>query len=130
MNRFFFTLGCILCAIAVGTGALGAHALQDKLEPHFSDVYETAVLYHFLHALGIIILSIIPACYQTRSVKISGWLFSIGILLFSGSLYLLSTRSLWTESSLAWLGPITPLGGLLFIIGWIVAATGIYQKKI
>lgn len=129
MNKIFFAAGCVLCAIAVGTGALGAHALKDKLDPYFLDVYKTAVLYHFLHSLGIIILSVLPLEYQTKRMRISAWLLFIGIFLFSGSLYLLSTRTLWTDLALSWLGPVTPLGGLLFMSGWLVAATGIFQKK-
>ena len=130
MNKFFFALGSILCAIAVGTGALGAHALKGEFEPYFLEVYKTAVLYHFLHALGIIILSILPAGFQTKSLRIATWLLFIGILFFSGSLYLLSTHTLWSDATFSWLGPITPIGGLFFIVGWITAAIGIYQKKI
>ena len=129
MNKFFFALGCLLCAVAVGTGALGAHGLRAVVQPYMLEVYKTAVLYHFLHALGIIILSIVPATFYNKTLKIAAWLLLSGIILFSGSLYLLATKILWTDSALSYLGPVTPLGGLFFIAGWVTAIIGIYQKK-
>ncbi|MBA3902051.1 MAG: DUF423 domain-containing protein [Bacteroidetes bacterium] len=129
MNKNYFATGCVLCAIAVGIGAMGAHGLRNVLDPYSLEVYKTAVLYHFLHSIGIIILSFIPALQRGKLIRLAFWLLLGGIILFSGSLYLLSTKSLWTELPLNWLGPLTPLGGLLFIAGWLTAAIGIYQIK-
>lgn len=108
---------CILLALAVILGAFGAHALEDKISTKHSQVYETANLYHFIHALGILVLS------RFEKTKIANLFLGSGILLFSGSLYLLSTSNLLKLEHLKpILGPITPVGGMLFIIGWIVAA--------
>ena len=128
MNKTFFAIGCILCAIAVGTGALGAHGLRNVLPENSLDVYKTAVLYHFLHGLGMITISLIPPPFVNKFTKYSFWALLDGVILFSGSLYLLSTKSLWTDHSLSWLGPVTPLGGLFFIAGWLMAAIAITRK--
>jgi uncharacterized membrane protein YgdD (TMEM256/DUF423 family) len=105
----WFKVGAVTCFLAVALGAFGAHALRATLEANDSRAtWNTAVLYHFLHGLALIVLSIHNA---NRTVC---YLFLSGILLFSGSLYLLAaTRA-------AWLGPITPLGGLCFLAGWAV----------
>jgi uncharacterized membrane protein YgdD (TMEM256/DUF423 family) len=129
MNRSFFATGCVLCALAVGSGALGAHGLRNVLDPYSAEVYRTAVLYHFLHAIGILAVSLMSRMVRGRFIHLPFWFLLSGIILFSGSLYLLSTKELWTDSSLLWLGPLTQLGGLFFIAGWVSAAIGIFQKK-
>lgn len=129
MNKNYFATGCVLCSLAVATGALGAHGLRNVLEPYSLEVYKTAVQYHFFHALGIIAISFMSANYSNQLSKFAFWFLVSGILLFSGSLYILSTKSIWSEMSFNWLGPITPLGGLFFIAGWISAALAVYQKK-
>jgi uncharacterized membrane protein YgdD (TMEM256/DUF423 family) len=108
----------ILLALAVILGAFGAHGLRPRLDADSMRVYETAVMYHFLHALGILILSVLP---RTGTVSASGMgqvcaILLAGIVLFSGSLYLLAI----TGTRI--LGAITPLGGVLFIAGWLLAA--------
>lgn len=108
----------LLLALAVINGALGAHALQNELAPTALESWKTAVLYQFLHAF---------ACLLPGVKKGSQWLWLIGILLFSGSIYLLATTTL-TGLSVSWLGPITPLGGLLFIAGWLWFARDLASK--
>jgi uncharacterized membrane protein YgdD (TMEM256/DUF423 family) len=111
-------VGAILLAFAVGLGAFGAHGLKGRLDAYSMGVYEKAVLYHFLHALGILLVAllaragVIGAAGQARAA----WLLFAGILLFSGSLYVLAL------SGIRALGAITPLGGLAFIAGWLVLA--------
>lgn len=116
MNWVF--TGAILLACAVGLGAFGAHALKGRLDAYSLEVYHTAVLYHFLHALGILLVA---ALARSGSIALSGeravcWLLFVGIILFSGSLYALAL------SGIRVLGAVTPLGGVAFIAGWIVLA--------
>ena len=106
--------------LAVGFGAFGAHALKSRLDDYALGVFQTAVQYHFYHSLALLAVGVIALNQpQTAMLKSSGWLFLIGILVFSGSLYALSI------TGVRWLGAITPLGGLAFIAGWAcLAATG------
>lgn len=97
-----------LLALAVMLGAFGAHGLRDRLDPYSMGIYEKAVFYHFVHALGMLVVSVLPVGAAERVC----WLLGAGILLFSGSLYVLAV------SGMRWLGAVTPLGGLAFIAGW------------
>lgn len=97
---------------AVALGAFGAHALKDKMTPHYIEVYKTAVLYHMAHALGLFVIAWLSTHLGNPKVQVAGYFLLAGIILFSGSLYLLATVG-WK-----WLGPITPLGGVCFLIGW------------
>ncbi len=120
MAKLFITLASLSGMLAVVFGAFGAHALKGKLDDQALKVFETAVQYHFYHTFALLVVGVI-ALNQPQSVllKSSGWLFVIGILVFSGSLYLLSL------TGVRWLGAITPLGGLALIAGWAcLAATG------
>lgn len=99
-------------ALAVALGALGAHALKEVLDPSSLESYKVAVLYHLVHTLAL--LTVIKGNYK----KVTVWLWSSGILLFSGSIYLLALDELM-GMTLSFLGPVTPLGGLLFIAGWL-----------
>ena len=120
MAKLFITLASISGMLAVFLGAFGAHALKGKLDQSSLGVFETAVQYHFYHSFALLAVGVIALSQpQTVMLKSSGWLFLIGIVVFSGSLYLLSI------SGVRWLGAITPLGGLAFIGGWAcLAATG------
>lgn len=110
MNPGFFRIAAALCFLAVGLGAFGAHALKGTLAAHAStEVWKTAVLYHFLHALALLVLAALPGTGRLVTA-----LFLAGILLFSGSLYLLAL------TNIRWLGAITPLGGLCFLAGWLM----------
>jgi uncharacterized membrane protein YgdD (TMEM256/DUF423 family) len=120
MAKLFITLASLSGMFAVMLGAFGAHALRGKLDDYAQGVFETAVQYQFYHSLALLAVGILAISQpQTVMLKSSGWLFFIGILIFSGSLYTLSF------TGLRWLGAITPLGGLAFIAGWAcLAATG------
>jgi uncharacterized membrane protein YgdD (TMEM256/DUF423 family) len=120
MAKLFITLASISGMLAVAFGAFGAHALRDRLDSYAMGVFETAVQYHFYHSLALLAVGVIALSQpQTVMLKSSGWLFLLGIVIFSGSLYVLSL------SGVKWLGAITPLGGLAFIGGWAcLAATG------
>lgn len=118
------TFACISGIIAVMLGAFGAHALESVLTPDQLESYRTAVFYQFIHTLAIIAVIILHIITSKIVFKRAAVLFAFGVIFFSGSIYLLSTQSL-TGLNLSILGPITPIGGLLFIIGWTTAAWGI-----
>ena len=108
MSISLFRIAAALCFLAVALGAFGAHSLKSTLELHgMLDVWNKAVLYHFVHAIVLLVL----ALYGTTN-RGAWWLLFAGILVFSGSLYLMAL------TSLRWLGAITPLGGLCFLGGW------------
>ena len=116
MERFLFAAGAIAALLAVVLGAFGAHALRDRLAPDLLTVFETGVRYHFYHALGLLAAAYAASRWPDGAAPLAGWLFIAGILLFSGSLYLLAV------TNTRWLGAITPLGGLAFIAGWAALA--------
>jgi uncharacterized membrane protein YgdD (TMEM256/DUF423 family) len=120
MAKLFITLASLSGMLAVMLGAFGAHALKGRLDAYAAGVFETAVQYHFYHSLALLAVGVIALSQpQTVLLKSSAWLFLIGIVVFSGSLYLLSV------TGVRWLGAITPLGGLAFIGGWAcLAASG------
>ena len=120
MAKLFITLASLSGMLAVILGAFGAHGLRGKLDDYAMGVFETAVQYHFYHTLALVAVGLL-ALHQphTALLRSSGWLFVLGLVLFSGSLYALSL------SGIKWLGAITPLGGLAFIAGWAcLAAAG------
>ena len=115
MSKYFLILGSLNAAAAILLGAFGAHGLKSRLGPDMLAVYHTGVQYHFYHALGLILIGIIALHLPASSaLRWSGWTMLAGIILFSGSLYLLSVTQ-WR-----WLGMITPVGGLAFIGAWLV----------
>ena len=117
-------IAAIFLALAVGLGAFGAHGLKSRLDPEMMDIYKTAVLYHFLHALGMLIVSMLP---KTGTLSESGadavcWLLLAGILIFCGSLYLLAITGTRV------LGAITPFGGVAFIAAWLLLAWKLIRR--
>lgn len=118
-------LGAILLALAVGFGAFGAHGLRARLDAYSMSVYEKAVFYHFIHALGILLVALLA---RTQAISLSGqervcWLLCLGIVIFSGSLYALAI------SGVRILGAITPIGGLAFIAGWLLLAYEAFRSR-
>jgi uncharacterized membrane protein YgdD (TMEM256/DUF423 family) len=114
MDRFFFTAGAIAAFIAVALGAFGAHSLRAKLSADMLSIFEVGVRYQIYHALGLIAVSWATTRWPESNLNAAGWAFIVGIVIFSGSLYLLSIFGL------RWLGAITPLGGLAFLAGWAI----------
>ncbi|CAM4170585.1 DUF423 domain-containing protein [Lederbergia lenta] len=113
--KLFIIFGAINAFLAVGLGAFGAHALEGKLEPKYLEVWKTGVMYQMFHALGLIAIGILSGNVSASSLlTTSGWFMLSGIILFSGSLYVLST------SGIKILGAITPLGGVAFLISWVL----------
>jgi uncharacterized membrane protein YgdD (TMEM256/DUF423 family) len=128
MNKRIITTAAMFGMLAVITGAFGAHGLKAKLSPQQLQVWGTAVQYHFYHVFALLFLAAYTRV-SSNLVYASYWLFTFGILFFSGSLYLLACSSILQWSWLPVLGPITPVGGLLFIAGWITFALAAWKEK-
>ena len=118
MAKTFLQIGGILLLLAVVLGAFAAHGLEDKITPEQIDTFETGVRYQFYHAFGMLLIGILLHLKFPNSLRWVAWCFLMGIVLFSGSIYLLACRDVLGIASWSWLGPITPIGGTFFIIGW------------
>ena len=124
MDRIFIAIGAVSGCLAVAAGAFGAHALRARLGADMLDVFQTGVTYQMYHALALIGVGILLARFSSDGsawLSVSGWLFLAGSILFSGSLYLLAL------SGTPWLGAITPLGGVAFLVGWLALAIGVLR---
>jgi uncharacterized membrane protein YgdD (TMEM256/DUF423 family) len=113
MDRTFMLVGAVAALIGVGFGAFGAHGLRGRLSPDMLAVFETGVRYQMYHAFAILVTAIALARFDGPIVRTAGWLFTAGIVLFSGSLYAMALSG--TTS----LGAITPFGGVAFLAGWV-----------
>ncbi|HEY8477334.1 MAG TPA: DUF423 domain-containing protein [Chloroflexota bacterium] len=113
MDRLFLGVGAALAFLAVAAGAFGAHGLRGRLSPEDLGTFETGVRYHMYHALALLAVAWVASRTSGAAVAVAGALFVAGIVLFSGSLYLLSL------TGTRWLGAITPFGGLAFLLGWL-----------
>jgi uncharacterized membrane protein YgdD (TMEM256/DUF423 family) len=125
MAKNWMAWGAILAMAAVALGAFGAHGLKESLSPERLEIFHTGVRYQFYHAFALLFLGLwAKSSPGNRMIPKAGLAFFIGVVLFSGSLYVLSIRDLlnWPVS---WLGPITPLGGVSFIVGWVFVLLGI-----
>ena len=116
MDRTFLLVGALAGFLAVTFGAFGAHALRERLSPEMLAVFETGVRYHMYHALALLLVSAMMPRLGGWLVVSSGWLFTAGIVLFSGSLYVLAFTGITI------FGAITPIGGLAFLAGWACLA--------
>ncbi len=115
-------IGVLLAGLAVLLGAFGAHGLKTKVSPEDLTVFETAVKYHMSHALGLILIGLLGFHFPEQIIQIPAYLIMAGMLIFSGSLYIL------VVTGTRWLGAITPLGGLSLIAGWLLLAYNIYRS--
>jgi len=122
MQKIFLITGCVLGGLAVMIGAFGAHALKTLLESSGrSETFETAVKYQFYHALALILLGILMLNLKNTVYNYAGYSFILGTIIFSGSLYILSITGITK------FGIITPIGGMLFIAGWIFLLLGVLK---
>ena len=122
MTRFLISAGAIGAALSVALGAFAAHGLKSRLPADMLAVFQTGVQYQFYHALGLILIGLIAMNIKPTSLLTSaGLLMLTGILLFSGSLYILST------TGIRGIGIITPIGGAAFIVAWLMLAVGIWR---
>jgi uncharacterized membrane protein YgdD (TMEM256/DUF423 family) len=122
MNAGTWTaVGAVAGAVGVMLGAFGAHGLKGRVEPDLLAVFETGVRYHLVHALALVAVGLASTRWNNAWVGAAGWLFLAGIVIFSGSLYLM------TFTGARWLGAITPIGGLAFIVAWLLLAAGTFR---
>ena len=119
MTRFFLAAGSIFAGLAVAAGAFGAHGLEDSVSPDRLETFHTAVTYQMYHALALLVVGWAAAQGWGGLLHGAGYCFIAGILIFSGSLYVL------VLTDTGWLGAITPFGGVAFIVGWGLLAWGV-----
>lgn len=125
MAKNWMAWGAILAMAAVALGAFGAHGLKESLSPERLEIFHTGVRYQFYHAFALLFLGLwAKSSPNNRMISRAGIAFFIGIVLFSGSLYVLSIRDL-VSWSVSWLGPVTPLGGVSFMVGWLLVLLGV-----
>jgi uncharacterized membrane protein YgdD (TMEM256/DUF423 family) len=117
-NKDFLTTATILAALAVALGAFGAHGLKQLVTPDKIEVFKTGVQYQFYHAIAIALTVIISQYMDDKWLRHSAWLFLMGIVFFSGSLYILTYFAAANIEGVKWVGAITPLGGVCFLLGW------------
>jgi len=127
MKTFLIRFSSISLAIAVILGALAAHTLKDKLSPEMLDSFQTGVRYQLVHSLALLVLAALEKVWYPRMFRIGTTLMIMGMIFFSGSIYLLSTQSL-SGISLSGIGIVTPLGGLCIVGSWFVMGFGINTK--
>jgi uncharacterized membrane protein YgdD (TMEM256/DUF423 family) len=120
-GRFYFGLGAVNGLLAVLLGAMGAHLLKGRIPAELMVTFETGAHYHGLHALALVAVGLALASWDTRWLRVAGVAFTAGILLFSGSLYLLAV------SGSRWLGAVTPFGGVAFLAGWMLLGAGLWR---
>ena len=117
MPRTWVVLGCVFAVLGVAAGAFGAHALRDILAAKSLEIYDTAARYQLIHALALVFTGLGAATWPNSRWRVAGGLFTLGIVVFSGSLYVLSL------TGIGWLGAVTPIGGACFLAGWLIAAS-------
>jgi uncharacterized membrane protein YgdD (TMEM256/DUF423 family) len=120
MDRTFLLAGAVAGLIAVAFGAFGAHGLRGRLTPDMLAVFETGVRYHMYHALALLLTAALAPRLDGRAIVAAGWCFVAGIVLFSGSLYLLAVTGIRA------LGVVTPVGGVAFLAGWACLAVAAF----
>jgi uncharacterized membrane protein YgdD (TMEM256/DUF423 family) len=126
MTQIFLSIGAIFGGLSVASGAFASHALREKISDRSLEIFETAARYQMYHALALLLVALLLSIYQQSpppTLLASGWLFIIGIALFSGSLYALSLTNVKI------LGAIAPLGGAAFIAGWGALAFAAWSLK-
>jgi uncharacterized membrane protein YgdD (TMEM256/DUF423 family) len=121
MTRIFFILGALMSMAGVVVGAFGAHALKERLGPEAMAWIQTGVQYHFIHALALLAAAWAAERWPGRMANAAGWLFLIGIVIFSGTLYAMAL------GAPRWLGAVTPIGGTAFIVGWLLLALAAWR---
>ena len=117
----YFVIGAVSGCFVILFGAFGAHGLKDVLDEYANSIYEKAVLYQMFHTIGILLLGILGKIMPEINLHLAGWGFLLGIILFSGSLYILAI------TGVKWLGMITPFGGIFFLSGWIILGIKLFK---
>jgi uncharacterized membrane protein YgdD (TMEM256/DUF423 family) len=128
MHKKFIAIGALLAGTAVVLGAFAAHRLKAVVTVESLAVFETGVRYQMYHALAIIIVGILYKENNSKTLLLAGKFFIIGILIFSGSLYLLTALKTMEANNFLWVGAVTPLGGVAFITGWFLVCKSFWRK--
>jgi uncharacterized membrane protein YgdD (TMEM256/DUF423 family) len=128
MQKLFLKIGAIIAMFTVVLGAFAAHTLKEKISIEALAVFETAVKYQMYHAIALLITGILYKEFPNKFIIWAGRCFILGIIIFSGSLYLLTYFKVIGNTSFLWLGAITPFGGVAFIAGWGLLFKGFTQK--
>jgi uncharacterized membrane protein YgdD (TMEM256/DUF423 family) len=128
MQKLFLTIGTLLGGLAVALGAFGAHGLKKIVSPETVATYQTGVQYQMYHALALLIVGILSDRIAGSFVDYAGFFFLGGIVLFSGSLYLIVSLQAMNKTIPTTVGIITPIGGLLFILGWVFLLIAVLKK--
>ena len=128
MQKIFLIIGCILAGLAVVLGAFGAHGLKKVVSPENVAIYQTGVQYQMYHALGLIFIGILSERILNNYLSYAGVMFVAGVVLFSGSLYLIVSLYAMNRPVPAAVGILTPIGGFFFILGWICLLISILKK--
>ena len=121
MERIWWMIGSLAGFLAVALGAFAAHGLKQRLSEELLAAFETGARYQMFHALALLAVALLSGRAASPATSVAGWAFTLGILLFSGSLYLLAL------SGVRWLGAITPLGGVALLVGWAALAVAAWQ---
>ncbi len=129
MHKGFLKTAAIIGALSVALGAFAAHTLKESLSDYAVNIFETGVRYQFYHVFALMFAGILYSSFKNSFIRWSGILFIIGIILFSGSLYLLTYIKGAVKPGYEWVGAVTPVGGLCFIIGWIFLFIGVIKKS-
>ena len=128
MHKIFLIIGTVLGGLAVALGAFGAHGLKKLVNAETVASYQTGVQYQLFPALALVVIGLLAERMSNSFINYAGFLFIGGIVFFSGSLYLLASFRAMNKLVPSFIYPITPLGGLLFILGWIMLLIAIVKK--
>ena len=128
MHKIHLILGTILAGVGVVLGAFGAHGLKKIVPRETVSSYQTGVQYQMYHAFALLIVGIISERFSSNLINWAGAFFVLGIVLFSGSLYLLASLKAMDKVGVSGIGIITPIGGLMFIVGWILLLMAVIKK--
>jgi len=128
MNRNFLSIASVLGALSVALGAFAAHKLKEIFPAESQSIFETGVRYQFYHVFALFIVAIMSDKFKGRWINWSGYCFVAGIILFSGSLYALAVLKAKESVGLQGIGIITPIGGVFFIVGWLLLFFGVSKK--
>ena len=130
MHKGFIKAAAVLGLLSVALGAFAAHALKQLFAENAVNIFETGVRYQFYHVFALLAAGVLYKEFPNKFIKWSGMFFIAGIILFSGSLYLLAYIKGTATQGYQWIGPVTPLGGLLFLLGWTFLFMGCFKKQV
>lgn len=128
MHKIYLVLGSVLAGLGVVLGAFGAHGLKQHVPPETVASYQTGVQYQMYHAFALMVVGILSERMNSTWLNLAGIFFVIGILLFSGSLYLLASLKAMNKVGVSGIGIITPIGGVLFVAAWLLVIIAVFRK--